>query len=515
MNQSDEPNALESDLRRPEIQVLEDGRMLETMYIKGMVSTRKYINPDGSYEVYSAQGYKTIEETSDGTYRVYKYQSDIIDREIKPDKTIVRYHDNGAVSSIERPDKTYESYYDNGNLYNKREKDYEIALFKDGRLQYEFKDGILSINPEFFSYYRIGMKSKTAENHWTETGVLDPSKKTLLCLGGDQTREPREANGNINAFANVLGLSQEQLDNMQLCSCYRPSAYMAGIMSLVKKDTTTKDRMKKDYKREILQKFMPFMASVKDGKFERYSKEQLYQNFRNIIIQAHCYGANDLTIISDVLKETMAKLKYSEKEINKALKQVICVTNNSQREFNDQLGFTAIHRYSVTDGQFEPEYETRYSAGYPVFLASHEKYKAKKGTKAAVVPLKKNEALMIFDKVLVGSGEHNSAFWTTLKEKLTSVGYKQAELMKNIGRFWYSNVNDVPDVIDLVNKCSKGIEPFVKRMIDNGRKLAIEQRNPLVNHSILKSEWNKYKDNVVPENFGVFKVLAERKGKSN
>lgn len=56
------------------------------------------------------------------------------------------------------------------------------------------------------------------------------------------------------------------------------------------------------------------MAQVKDGKLEKYSPEELYENFRNIIIQAHCYGANDLPILSQVFKEAMTSLGYSQKE---------------------------------------------------------------------------------------------------------------------------------------------------------------------------------------------------------
>lgn len=498
-------------------EVLENGDILETFYVGGEVCSVTYKHPDGSYEVFSGEGYKKQELTADGIYRVYKYKTDKIDREVYPDKTIITYHDNGRVSTIEKADKSYVSYYDNGNLFTRRENDYEIALFNDGRLQYEFKDGKLTINPEFFSFYKIGAKSENSPNHWDEKCILDPKKKTLLCLGGDQTFDAREANGNINAFAKVFGLSPQQLRTMQLCSCYRPSGFSVGITHLFSKSKDRDAQVKQDYKREILHKFMPFMAKTKDGQFERYSASKLYENFRNIIIQAHCYGANDLLVISDVFKETLSKLNYSEDETERALRQIVCISNNSQREFVDNTGFTMLHRYSVKDGQFEPEYDTKKSDAYPVFLSDYPKYSRKKGKKYAIVPLRDNEALIVLDRVLINGSEHNEAFWTTSKEKLTPAGKKQADLIKAIGQFWYANKSDIPDVMSLIQKAVKGThhEHDVNMAIFEGSKLKTEQSNMLVNHNKLKKVWIEFNEGNIPEEYKIFdKMLAVKKGKA-
>ncbi|MBQ7303611.1 MAG: hypothetical protein IJW75_01665, partial [Alphaproteobacteria bacterium] len=93
-------------------EVLENGDILETFYVGGEVCSVTYKHPDGSYEVFSGEGYKKQELTADGIYRVYKYKTDKIDREVYPDKTIITYHDNGRVSTIEKADKSYVSYYD-------------------------------------------------------------------------------------------------------------------------------------------------------------------------------------------------------------------------------------------------------------------------------------------------------------------------------------------------------------------------------------------------------------------
>ena len=498
-----------------ETEILETGTKVEKSYIKGQLSTIVKRYPDDSYELFGSDGVKISEKTSDGTHRVYEHGKLI--KETTPDKTVTTYHENGNVSTITRANGEYVSYYDNQKLHVKRKCGYEIARFKDGSLKYEFKNGNLKVNPVFFSYYRIGAKDKNANNHWNEDLRLDPNKKTLFCLGGDQTKNAKEANGNINAFLKVLGLNEKQQEDVQLCSCYRPSSFDAGIHEFVRITRDSDKRIKQDYRREILAKFMPFMAQIKDGKFERYSSKKLNDNFRNIMIQAHCYGANDLPVISKVFKEAMASLGYSKNEIQKALKQVICITNNSQRELNDNTGFTCFHRYSVKDGQFEPEYDTRYSDDYPVFLGTHETYSQKSGNKSALVAIKPNEALMVFDKVLTSGSEHNEGFWTLDERMLTEVGKKQAELMKQIGRFWYENSSDVPDVDELLLKCSakSGVRAYVIEALRDGKKLKAEQKNMLVNHYILKKEWNTFNSNKQPETTGIFKALAKIDNRSH
>ena len=208
----------------------------------------------------------------------------------------------------------------------------------------------------------------------------------------------------------------------------------------------------------------------------------------------------------------MTLLGYSQKEQKNALRQVICITNNSQREFRDNLDFTMIHRYSVKDGQFEPEYETKFSDGYPEFLKDIAEYTAQKGEKAAFVPMKNNEVLMVFDKVLIDGSEHNAGFWTTNENNLTEVGRKQALLMKNIGTFWYNNQKDLPDVVNLLEECSKqnGLEDFVQNSLQQGKKLKKSQQNVLENPLILKSAKNKFKSpDYEPEKTGIYKLLSQ------
>ena len=493
------------------VQYFSDGSKIELTKRGEKVAFKKVIHADESYELYNAKQVKIEELTGDGIKRKFDGVSGILQEEIGKDGSVTCFYANGNISSRRwNNNSCYVSYYENGQLARKQEDGYEISLNSKGVVNYEFKDGKLTINPDYFSLYRLGVKIPQSETHWEEKGALSPKKKTLLCLGGDQSKTAKSANGNIKPFLFVLGLSPEQIDNMQLCSCYRPLSM--ELNSLLVEAEQYEQQFHDDYKREILQKFMPFMAQVKNGKLEKYSSEELCENFRNIIIQAHCYGANDLPVYSQVFKEAMTLLGYSQKEQKNALRQVICITNNSQREFRDNLDFTMIHRYSVKDGQFEPEYETKFSDGYPEFLKDIAEYTAQKGEKAAFVPMKNNEVLMVFDKVLIDGSEHNAGFWTTNENNLTEVGRKQALLMKNIGEFWYQNHEDMPNMIDLLQKCSKpnSLEDFVQNSLQQGKKLKKSQHNILENRHILKSAKNKFNSpNSEPEKNGIYKLLSQ------
>ena len=126
--------------------------------------------------------------------------------------------------------------------------------------------------------------------------------------------------------------------------------------------------------------------------------------------------------------------------------------------------------------------------------------------------MKNNEVLMVFDKVLIDGSEHNDAFWTTNEKNLIEVGKQQALLMENIGAFWYQNHEDMPDAVNLLQKCSKqnGLEDFVYQSLQQGKKLKKSQRNVLENPLILKSAKNKFNSpNSEPEKTGIYKLLSQ------
>ena len=487
-------------------QELSDGSLRELSQNGDKIFKTKTIQKDGSYIILDGNDVKIEELTSNGYLRKYNPKTENLIEETSPDMVVTRFHENGNILSIrDEQNGVYTSYYENGNLaiFEDTKKNYEINKDANGRVNYELKDGKLTINPDYFSYYRLGVKSQNNDEHWEEKCTLNPKKKTLLCLGGDQTKDAKAANGNTNAFSSVLGLSQEEKDNVQLVSCCRP--FNGNLRLIWHKVKGFGKQLENDYKREILQKFMPFMARKVDDKFERLHPQELMDNFANIMIQAHCYGANDLPLINKVFKETMTKLGYSEELQRNALRQIICVTNNSQREMTDNLDFSCIHRYSVKDE----------SAEYPVFVQDYQAFADKKGNKAAFIETKPNEMIMVFDKVLADqskSDEHNSAFWTTNEDMLTQVGKYQARLMAKIGQTWYNKKSEMTDITTFLQKITEKstLHTFVTKALAFGKKLKAEKKNMLVNHHILKSVWNKFKNpnSEIPKT-GVYKLLSK------
>ena len=497
-------------------QELSDGSRRQISQNGDKIFMTKTIQKDGSYIVVNGNNVKIEELTSERYLRKYNPQTKKLAEETSPDMVVTKFHENGNISSVrDRQNGTYASYYENGNLarFEDTKKNYEINKDVNGNVNYELKDGKLTINPDYFSYYRLGVKLQNNQEHWEEKCTLNPKKKTLLCLGGDQTKDAKAANGNTNAFSAVLGLSQEEKDNIQFVSCYRP--FNGNLRFIWRKVKGFDKQLENDYKREILQKFMPFMAREVEEKFERLHPQELMDNFANIMIQAHCYGANDLPRINKVFRETMTKLGYLEELQKNALRQIICVTNNSQREMTDNLDFSCIHRYSVKDGQFEPEYKTEESAEYPVFVQDYQAFADKKGNKAAFIETKPNEVIMVYDKVLNGDSkkdEHNDAFWTAKEDMLTSVGKCQARLMAKIGQAWYDKKSEMTDISSFLQKITEKstLHTFVTKALALGKKLKSEKKNVLINHHILKSAWNKFKN---PQSerpkTGIYKLLSK------
>lgn len=267
-------------------------------------------------------------------------------------------------------------------------------------------------------------------------------------------------------------------------------------------------------KHEILLKLMPFMAQYRDGAWERLPVSELYANFRNLLLVSHCGGANDLPIMTDILRQTMEKLGYDETVRQRALKQTVCLTNNNNREFTDHNGFTTFHRYSVYDGQYVKAYEGDYSADYPVFLEKYLPYRKFRGNKAAFVTLRKNEMLMVFDKVLKDGGEeHMEAFFSNNLPAMTAIGRMQAAIFRNLGKFWLNSSAPIKTAIDFLQQSvpSVKLRQKISAALIAGRRLQKSKMNPLENTTILSSAYKKHKNrNFPPEKNGVWKILSKQ-----
>ena len=233
------------------------------------------------------------------------------------------------------------------------------------------------------------------------------------------------------------------------------------------------------------------------------------------MLMSHCCGADDLVKMSSVLRQTMTELGYSADVQKQALKQIICITNNNWREFNDNNGFTVFHRYSVYDGQGYKAYKAQYSSDYPVFLEGYLPFRKFDGKKAAFVSIKKDEMLMVFDKILKYGGdesEHNTAFFTTDNKLLTHVGRLQAQLFKRMGQFWLQDNHSIRSAADFLRKSVEGtlLAKHVEKFMQNGKKLQKAKINPIHNPSIIKKEYKKYEQNMMlGDEHGAYKLLSD------
>lgn len=456
-----------------------------------LIYSQKRIYDDGSYEIYNAKGSISEEQTSDGT--IIKYDKESGRPRIIKDKDGSEkfFRDDGKTVAYERKiDGTFISYHENKEINCVRKTNFWLCLGADKTLHYKIDNDKFYINPDIYSYYRIGVKQ--TDESLNNKQLLSPKKKTILFLGGDQTTDERKAIGNINLFIKSLELSSEQMANVQLCSCYRPINSVVTMILPIQKQRQQKIA---DFEREFIEKFLPFIADTSGQKPQRYSLSEAKSNLRNLMIIPHCYGSCDLKDFSILLHKKMMDLGYTPKEQNDIMKEAICLSNNSQQEFTDCLGFTAFHRYSVKDGQLDPDYELKYSCGYPLYLDECKEFSAGKGNKSAFIDINRQEILMAFDRILIGGAEHTHAFATINDDLLTEVGQKQAALIKNIGQFWYNNNDEVPSAKEIVAKCStnKDLSLFSQKSFVVGREIAAATRNPLKNHHILKSIFNKYK----------------------
>ena len=398
----------------------------------------------------------------DGSEEYYN-QWNNLEQRVLSDGSTQDFHDNGKISLYKNADRTLFIRYDeNGIMTSKddyRQKHF-IAYTPTGDIKYEFSPQKTYFNPKHVKLFKLGMKDRNKENHWVEDTTLNPHKKTVLFYGGNGTWDPKSANGYLNSVIDIFGITDEQLKDIQLVSCYRQK--YEHIVSAYLHETGAHfdyDGLKQQtYKQKTLLKLMPFMAQKYDSSWERIPPAQLYANFRNIMLISHCHGSEDICITADILKQTMTKLGYSDEIQKKALQQIVCITNNTQREFKDKTGFTVFHRYSVSDGQRRKQYAEEYSTDYPVFLENYAPFHNKKKSSAAFVSVNKNELLMVFDRILqtLGEDEHNSAFWTVDKKILTSAGKMQAAVITSLGQYWLNDCSEI-----------KGAAEFLKQSVSN------------------------------------------------
>lgn len=483
------------------------------------IINRTVKHPDGSEEGYNQWDKLEHQVLSDGT--TLGYNNGVLHTKYFPDGSMQNFYENGNVSLYKSTDKSLFIHYDeNGKITLK--EDYKqkhfIAYAPSGEIKYEFSPQKTYINLKYTKSFKLGVKDRNHENHWVEDTTLNPNRKTVFFFGGNATNNAKEANGYLNSVIDIFGIKDEQLNNIQLVSCYRQKTVdiFAGYLKETRNDFNVEDFKAEICRREILLKLMPFMAHKINGAWERIPPRQLYANFRNLMLMSHCYGSKDICTVADVLRQTMDKLGYGFDVQKHALRQVVCITNNTQREFNDKTGFTVFHRYSVYDGQWKKQYDKHYSDDYPVFLENYPAFRQYKKSRAAFVNLHRNEMLLIFNKVLrykCNQDEHNAAFWTVDKKVLNSAGRMQAALIKNMGQHWLNDNDEITHAAEFLKKSAKSVRLLQKisAAFIAGHRLKRDKINSLYNPAIINAAYLKYKQSALlpEEQHGAWKLLSE------
>ena len=399
-------------------------------------------------------------------------------------------------------------------------EDSDFKYSPDGKLEYKIVNKKLWYAPEFYSYIKFGMKTKDNDKHWTEDFILDPKKKTLIVYGGDGTTTARAGNGNINASANTLGLTSKQQDDVQTIACYYPknNEILEGVVygDIINYGECADN----DLQRETLKLLHPFIAKKTEQGWKKLPQNELLENMRNIIITTHCHGAVEMVYFNRILHAEMLTLGYNEDLIDRALRQILCITNNSQRDFDDKMRMTTLHRYSVCNGQGEEMCNYGVKNSYPAHLNESEEFNKLEGNKSAFICLNKNEVMMAFDKILSDSDkssnkkEHNEAFFTTDSRLLTDVGKKQMKLIQTITQWWYNNHDEVPNAEDLVRQCGQdaGLKAWTAKSFVAGKLLQRYHHNPLQNPHVLTVAKNRFNNpDIEPKHTGIWKLLQDTK----
>ena len=98
------------------------------------------------------------------------------------------------------------------------------------------------------------------------------------------------------------------------------------------------------------------------------------------------------------------------------------------------------------------------------------------------------------------------------EDMLTQVGKYQARLMAKIGQAWYNKKSDMTNISSFLQKITEKstLHPFVTKALAFGKKLKAEKKNMLINHHLLKSAWNKFKNpKIEAPKTGVYKLFSE------
>ena len=229
---------------------------------------------------------------------------------------------------------------------------------------------------EFKVIKRLTAESKgTAKYNYTDIDLSSPynyKKPIVMCFTGNSGNKLEFANG----FAKAVGNTAKTGDNVELISIKYREKHSVGVFS------------SEDVQKFVDCFFLPLLQ--KDGR--RLSIEQVKRNFRKITIVTHCYGAEFLKYINNVLQDRMLKLGFKDDKIFSILKSLIHIgyAPYSQSNYNTNFYFK-----SVNDKTFLGR------SGYDTF---GEAFEGEAKYYIQSLPPKERKKYYIKDKMYLGNG---------------------------------------------------------------------------------------------------------------
>ena len=219
-----------------------------------------------------------------------------------------------------------------------------------------------------------GDRKNTSKHNCVEIDLTVPyeyTKPVVMCFTGNSGNKMEYANGFAKAVQNTAQLD----DEVDFVSIKYREKYSVG--TIAGEDVTS----------FVDCFFVPLLQ--KNGR--RLSIENAKRNLRKITIVTHCYGAEFVKYINQVLQDRMFKLGYKEDKIIDILKSIIHIgyAPYSQSNYNKNFYFKSVNDKTFWGGQFD-------------LLGEQYEDEAKKVVES--LPAKQRKRYYVKNKMYLGNG---------------------------------------------------------------------------------------------------------------
>ena len=214
--------------------------------------------------------------------------------------------------------------------------------------------------------YKMGKRNTTQpDSHWEELDLdYTITKPTIICLGGNGTKTPEQANYICKVAQNLIGLKDKTIENewptvedVDVIGISYGEGYFISSLGNARL-TGQGSSLSNDEREQIVsQLFTPLIARNN----QRLSTEDAMQNISLITFFSFCQGAFETQSLLNKLEQQMLHFGYRVPECEQILKQVVSVsyapsttisnvTRFDIKSFKDFM-FSFSHDYEVDCGK--------------------------------------------------------------------------------------------------------------------------------------------------------------------